>query len=308
MRSRGLEISDHAAAIQALKRIGYYRLSAYSYPLREQVEGPDPRTREPRPNRFVPGSRLEYAVELHDFDHRLRRTLLPAIQSIEISLRTKVAYHLGKHGPFAHISRDGLDRSECDSESRGPDHAGTKYDSWRREYDKLQTNAKEEEYVRHFLTKYDGQVPIWAATEFMTMGCLISLYSKMLPRDAGRIAEELGLKNKDVLFGWVKALNVLRNHCAHNARLWNRSTVYPPDRINIKMVGPDLHHLVPVDRNKVYFLAAIIAYLTRRIDTKSRFVHDFTTVMTKFPHVPGITPENSMGFTPGWKQQQLWRL
>lgn len=105
---------------------------------------------------------------------------------------------------------------------------GTKYDTWRSEYDSLQRKAGREDYVAHFATKYDGDVPVWAATEFMTMGCLIGLYRMMQPKDQRRIAEEVGVKNPQVLFGWLKALNVLRNHCAHNARIWNRSTVYPP--------------------------------------------------------------------------------
>lgn len=308
LASRGMDIGDEATAVAALKRIGYYRLSAYSYPMRASLGGPDSRSRPQRSDQFVDGARFSDAVLLHDFDHRLRRTLLPAIQNLEIGLRTKIAYHLSKHGPLAHLTRVGLDPAQCDAVPSGPDHDGTKYESWRREYDSLQTKAKHEEYVRHFLQKYDGNVPVWAAGEFMTMGCLIALYRLMSARDAGRIAAELGVKNKDVLFGWLKALNVQRNHCAHNSRIWNRSTIYPPDRINARMVDPELHHLITADRNKVYFLAAVLAYLLRRVDSGSRFASDFRTVMNKFPSVLGMTPETTMGFVPGWRDEALWSL
>lgn len=185
---------------------------------------------------------------------------------------------------------------------------GTKYESWKREYDSLQSKAKQEEYVRHFTLKYDGNVPIWAAGEFMTMGCLIGLYRLLNTKVAGRIAGELGVKNKDILFGWVKALNVSRNHCAHNARIWNRSTTYPPDQINTRIVGTELHHLVGADRNKVYFLASVLAHLLRQIDPESRFANDFPTTMNKFPKVLGMTPENTMGFVEGWAAEDLWAL
>lgn len=308
LASRGLDVGDETSAIEALKRIGYYRLSAYTYPMRAPGTGGDAVAPPHRSDRFVDGSRLVDAVALHDFDHRLRRTLLSSIQTLEVGLRTKVAYHLSKHGPMAHLTRDGLDPLLCDVASRGPDHEGTKYESWRREYDSLQSKAKGEAYVKHFIVTYEGQVPIWAACEFMTMGCLIALYRLMLPRDANRIARELGIRDQKVLFGWVKALNVERNHFAHNARIWNRSTTYPPARIKPRLVEAELHHLATADANKVYFLAAVLAYLLRRVDKSSRFVSDFRTAMNKFPSVLGMTPENTMGFASGWRDQPLWAI
>ena len=233
---------------------------------------------------------------------------MSAVQALEIGLRTKVAYHLSKHGPMAHLDESALDQAECRTLSSGPDSDGTKYETWRREYDKLQANSRNEEYVKHFLVKYNGHVPIWAAGEFMTMGCLIGLYRLMTSTDAGRIATELGVKNKDVLFGWLKALNVTRNHCAHNARIWNRSTTYPPDRINIRMVEPELQHLLSADTDRIYFLVAVLAHLLRRVDPNSRFPSDFRTLMGKFPVVLGMTPENSMGFVEGWRDEEIWRV
>ena len=303
---RGLDVGREGDAVRALKRIGYYRLSAYTYPMRAFTT--DDAGNVHRSDDFVAGACLSDAVALHDFDHRLRRTLLPAIQSLEVALRTKVGYHLGKHGPLAHLDRSGLDPQRCNEVSRGPDHPGTKYDTWRSEYDSLQRKAGREDYVVHFVTKYDGDVPVWAATEFMTMGCLIGLYRMMQPKDARRIAEEVGVKNQQVLFGWLKALNVLRNHCAHNARIWNRSTVYPPDKINRRMVGQELHHLVSADTNKVYFLTAVLAYLLRHVDPDSRFASDLRTTMGKFPSVLGWTPESTMGFVEGWLNQALWSI
>lgn len=206
------------------------------------------------------------------------------------------------------MDRSGLDPQRCDAVPPGPDREGTRYGTWRREYDSLQRKAAREDYVIHFTTKYDGEVAVWAATEFMTMGCLIGLYRMMLPKDARRVAEDFEVKNPQVLFGWLKALNVLRNHCAHNARIWNRSTVYPPDKINVRMVGRELHHLVSADTNKIYFLVAVLAYLLRPVDPDSRFASDLRTTMGEFPSVLGWTPENSMGFVDGWATEALWSV
>ena len=308
LETRGLDVGHHGDAVRALKRIGYYRLSAYTYPMRAPLAGtPEPGSKT-RADQFVTGATLRDAVLLHDFDQRLRRALLTAIQVLEVALRTKVAYYLGKTGPLSHLDVSCLNTSECAAHAHGPDHDGTKHDAWLCEFNRLASKAAGEDYMKHFKAIYGGEVPIWAAIEFMTMGNLIALYRLMDTKRAGHIARELGVKDARVLFGWLKALNVLRNHCAHNARIWNRSTVYPPSQINPRMVDADLHHLQDADAHKVYFLAGVLAYLVARADPTARYVEDFRTAMKKFPVVLGMTPQTSMGFTDNWQDEDLWSV
>lgn len=306
LQHRGLDVGLERDAVQALKRIGYYRLSAYTYPMREQLANAGVGSQ--RSECFSTGSKLSDAVALHDFDHRLRRTLLPGIQTIEVSLRTKVAYNLGRHGALAHLDRTGLDATECDTPGQGPTKNGTKYENWLSEYRSLQAKAHREDYMRHFRQKYDGDVPIWAATEFMTMGCLIALFRLMDHGDRRRIAHEYSVKDPQVLFGWLKSLNVLRNQCAHNNRIWNRSNTYPPAKIHPRMVESELHHLRGSNNTKIYFLMAVSAYLIRQIDPHSSFPADVRTTMKKFPSGLPWTPETSMGFTPQWAKEPLWNV
>jgi abortive infection bacteriophage resistance protein len=105
---------------------------------------------------------------------------------------------------------------------------------------------------------------------------------------------------------WLKALNVLRNHCAHNARIWNRSTVYPPKKPPTNLTHEWLHHLRAADPNKLYFLAALIAHLVIALHPASNWPRQFKTRMRKFPEVNGMTPQNSMGFIDGWVDLPLW--
>lgn len=308
LASRGLDVGHEAEAVRALKRIGYYRLSAYTYPFRNRADSSTGAESTTPKETFRSGYTLAHAVNLHDFDHRLRGNLLSATQVFEVGLRTKVAYTLGKRGAFAHLDIAHLNLRECQSDARGPDHDGTKYEVWKQGYDRLQREAKNEVFVQHFLSKYDGDVPIWAAVEFMTFGSLIALYRLLDNRDSKRIAEEFGVLNQQVFHGWCKALNVLRNHCAHNGRVWNRHTIYPPSAINRKMVGEELHHLEGADQNRLYYLAAILAYLHKQMNAKSRFASEFTTTMKKFPPVPGLSPEKDMGFVREWRSEHLWAL
>lgn len=300
LAKRGMDTGAEGDAVRSLRRIGYYRLSGYSYIFRDIS-----------PNgvlldTFRPDTRLADVVSLHDFDSRLRHCLSGGLQALEVGFRVKVAYQLGKTSAFAHLNEADLDPIACSAPPRWPTDKATAYGSWRTEYDSLQRKSEREEYVSHFMAKYDGEVPIWAACEFMTMGCLVALYQLAGRGDRKRIADELDVKDPRVLDGWLRPLNVLRNHCAHNARIWNRTTTYPPDKVNVRIVGEEIHHLQSVDRNRVYFLAAVLAYLLRQIDPSTRWPSDFKTTMSKFPNIVGVNA-SSMGVQDGWRQQPLWR-
>lgn len=110
LAERGMDTGDEAEAVAALKRIGYYRLSAYTYVFRLPTGGSGDSRRS---DEFVPGTTLKSVVDLHAFDHRLRRTLMDGLQQLEVGLRVKVAYRLGARSPLAHLDPSHLDASRC---------------------------------------------------------------------------------------------------------------------------------------------------------------------------------------------------
>ena len=326
LRQRGLIIDDPPKAVEALKRIGYYRLSGYFYPMRViQRQKTDHSNRPQRLDTFVKGARFSDAVALHDFDHRLQQTLLDGLQQLEIGLRVKVGYILGKRDPLAHLDCAHLDCAHLDCAHLGPKsrqphpyHKSlSRYDLWRKEYDTHQGKAQKsrQEFVLHFIEHYNSEVPVWAAVEFMPLGCLITLFDLLDRNDQRRISRDLGIKDQKVLLGWLRPLNVLRNHCAHANRVWNRPVVFQSDKLNLKMLlSPDLMvHLqtspkAPVD-HRVYFHAATTAYLLKRINPHTGWPGQFVSTMTTFPDVVrkfGLSPEQSMGFIENWREENLW--
>lgn len=213
LAKRGLRYDDERKAIQALKSIGYYRLSAYTYVFRaagsRRTDGAQPT----RPETFVEGARFEDAVALCLFDHDLRLCLLDALQRIEVGMRVQIGYQLGKTDPFGHVDRKMLDPAACSQPGRGT-RGGSRarpdaHEDWLRMYEALRYHARHEEYVKHFTVKYDGQMPVWVATELMTFGCLTYLYHLLSHRDADKIAANLGIRDRDLVHKWLKALNVL---------------------------------------------------------------------------------------------------
>jgi abortive infection bacteriophage resistance protein len=91
LSSRGLIIDDEDYAIHHLSHKGYYRLAGYWWPMQEDKEK----------HLFKPKSTFRDVVALYEFDHELRMMLFDVIEKIEISLRTKMIYHLSHaHGPW----------------------------------------------------------------------------------------------------------------------------------------------------------------------------------------------------------------
>ncbi len=74
LESRGLQICDRNKAIQYLDNIGYYRLSAYMYPLLKM-----PKT----VHLYKEGSTFEKVMMLYRFDKKLRLLMFNEIEKIE---------------------------------------------------------------------------------------------------------------------------------------------------------------------------------------------------------------------------------
>ena len=81
LKTRGMEITDEEKAQHYLSHIGYYRLSAYMYPLlsipKEQ-------------NLFKQGVTFSKVMMLYRFDKKLRLLMFNEIEKIEIAIRRAV--------------------------------------------------------------------------------------------------------------------------------------------------------------------------------------------------------------------------
>jgi len=301
---RGMSYADQKAAIQALKHIGYYRFSAYTYPFRKfAAVGTDGKPASPRPDEFQPDSSFEAALALHGFDQRLRRCLANGLEEVEIGLRTQVAYTLGKTDPFGHLTLDALDSEACSAPSS---NGTTGYERFVENFERQKRDAREEEFVKHFLIKYEGDIPIWVASEFMSLGLLVRLYSLLNDRDAQKIAADLGVRDRGLVHRYLKALSVLRNACAHHGRVWNRSTVFPPANPPKKLTHERLHHLHQANQNRLYPLAALTAHFAIQLYPATNWPRKFKETMKGFPAPLGMSPEQQMGFPQDWREQSIW--
>ncbi len=86
LKQRGLQIEDEDNAAHLLGHISYYRLAGWWWPMQMDKEN----------HIFKPNSRFADVIALYDFDRELRLLLFDVIEKIEISLKTKLIYHLSQ--------------------------------------------------------------------------------------------------------------------------------------------------------------------------------------------------------------------
>jgi abortive infection bacteriophage resistance protein len=167
MKGRGMSISDDSLAQTYLGKVGYYRLSGYSFPYRtSSVVGGQTIVGDT----FKNGTTFAEIVELYVFDKKLRMLLLDAIERIEIALRVQITLTLGAHSPEAHRNPTFLHPNfakRIDPATRRTDHY-----EWLRRHDEAFAKSKEE-FAKHFKRRYPGEnPPLWIAAEVWDFGTL----------------------------------------------------------------------------------------------------------------------------------------
>lgn len=202
--SHGLEIPNLDSALNILKRVNYYRLSAYGIGLKKDSD----------PEMFQDGISIDYLFDLYSFDSSFRSLVLHTVEQIEIQLRTQIAYYLSlKYGAEGYLNPDNfITKVKKD----GTDIHSSVIASFRNEC-KRQNKVP---FVIHHNEQYGGHFPLWVAIELFSFGNLSSLLDIMKDEDKKQIAALYNTEPK-YLKSWVLSLVEVRNICAHYSRLYN---------------------------------------------------------------------------------------
>lgn len=300
LAGRGLDVGDTSQAMEHVYRMGYYRLTGYLHPFRQKnVEtSDDGTTRVTLLSSYKPGTTLNQVVSLVDYDRRLRLLMLDAVERIEISVRMRIGYVLGKRSPFSHLDSSTFDESFVRRYKHGEWVAKAQQSHQR----------SHELFVQHFDNTYDGQLPIWALTELLELGQLAVLYSGFRREIATELSDSYKVPTKTHFRSWLASINDVRNFSAHHARLFNRKLIHAPKRPKSGTV-PMLEHLREPGSSKsgfgLYNVAAIMTYLLYSIDPNTTWPRQLIDLIEQFPATEHIGIE-SMGFPPYWKELPLW--
>ncbi|EPX63883.1 hypothetical protein D187_005013 [Cystobacter fuscus DSM 2262] len=275
LEGRGLRVGDRNLAISALGRISYYRLSAYWHPFK-------------RPDKtFESGATFEEALKLYEFDRRLRLTVLDAIERVEILVRTLVTYTLGHgHGAFAHTKASSFD-------------SAFRHSDWYSEVSKEVARAKET-FLEHYGATYDGfpDVPIWMASEVMSLGTLSKMFKGMRHPDQSAVTSSWKV-HRIVAQSWLHTLSYVRNVCAHHARLWNRELAIKP------MLPKHQPEWNTLNNGRVYSVLCILQRLVQSDPDGTGWAQKVVGLLTELNGLPRW--QRAMGVPTNWNTQVFWK-
>lgn len=298
LKERGLIVTDDAAALDYLERVGYYRLSAYWYPFRhfEIVQNPQTHALETRrSDQLVPNTHFTDAVELYLFDKKLRLLAMDALERVEVALRVDIAHRLGERDTFAYLHKNQFH----------PKWADKRFKPWQDKYLALLNRARDKEnFVKHYLSTHGPDLPIWVAVEVWDFGAMSQLFAMMRVNDQAKIAQKYGVTDFKVFASWLRALNHLRNIAAHHSRLWNRNITDQPKLPASGEIDWCDHFIGKADLiAKPFLLFAILRQLVRVICPNTGWHERVAEHIKGFPQIRSDTKRTvaDMGVTEGWE-------
>lgn len=306
LKSRGLQVTNDEIALDYLRRIGYYHLSAYWYsyrqlpspPISDQIEASTGRRDE-----FIANCSFQHVVELYVFDKRLRLLLLDALERIEIAIRVDIAYLLGSRDPFAHSNPELLHGNFTKKLNRRT--GKSEYAKWIEKYEQKEATSKED-FVRHYRAKYGFPLPIWVSVELWDFGMLSIFYQGMKITDKETIASKYLIPDFALLESWLRSLNFIRNVTAHHGRLWNKNLIDQPKLPRAGQV-PSFDPLLSVPRiqSRLYVDLCIMIYLMKQICPNSTWVSRLRNLIQSFP-ADAVLDISDMGFPSNWQSHDFW--
>ena len=313
LKGRGLIIRDEARAGHFLEAVSFFRFTPYMRPF-QFTGSPE--------HKFLPGTGFRQLSELYDFDRRLRLLVMDAIERVEVAVRASISNHMGPaYGAHWYLQREifksGYDHSRLLSTIESAQQKALQ--DYQREVDRidqlrhadvvrktaLRQRRALESYARHYALTYNQPVlmPGWAMMEELTFGEMSHLY-RGLSRDRDRKAIGLQLAAPaPLLKSWLHTLTVVRNVCAHHARLWNRELGIKPERPKQTTFAWPANLRQDSEHTRVAVVLAILHHLVKQISPQSRWRQRLADLLEEYPEIP----KQAMGLPDHWQADPFWR-
>lgn len=294
LRSRGMQV-DTELASQWLSYVSYYRLSAYWYPARHlSAHGI-------RQDTFKPGTRFSDAAALYEADRKLRALVHDGMERVEIAMRTRIGEALTTTDPLAYT----------DPQRFRPTFNHKK---WMTTLDKRINRAgRNNEAIKHYRDSYDSQYPFWVLAEVLDFADISRLYEGLPASDQRKIAEDMGLvidltalsknqqrktKLQSPLVRWMEQLTIVRNFCAHHARLWNKS--FAPAPTAALRTLPKFASLPLGQSGQIFGVLTVMAGLIRVTSPGTTWPNKISSLInSEFLANPLVNP-TSLGLPENW--------
>ena len=149
-------------------------------------------------------------------------------------------------------------------------------------------NRSDEVFIQHNHKHHDGQIPIWAAVEVMSFGNLSKFISNLIPGSNTpfhKLAMCYTYKSPkgndivpslDMFSSWIHSVVILRNMCAHNSRIYNRSTNKKPVILAADRQDPQPRYY------GLYHILLSMKYLRSSEEDWNCFLNDFDALLKRY--------------------------
>lgn len=211
LQGRNMTIDHPAVAMAVLKQENYYTLvNGYNdLFLVRHVDQHD----DVGDDQYRDGTTFEALVVLYEFDRTLREILLRPLLLMEHQIGSVAAYVFSdEHGCRDYLKLENFDTATSDRKEHVSQLLAELYQD-------IAKGAKNDGRVRHYVMDH-GYVPMWVLINTITLGRLSILYSNMQDSDRNTIARHFGVRD-DELSSFLGLLNMFRNKCAHDDRVYN---------------------------------------------------------------------------------------
>lgn len=199
LEMRGLKINDRVLVEKTLFNVNYYRLSGYLHNFKKISS-----------DCYETGVSWFRLKRIYDFDRKITRILMFALEDIEETLKTRLSYMLTcTHPsdpliylkPFIYRAYD-------------------QYIRFLAHFYETKENNRGLPFIEHHNKEYGGYLPMWVAVELFTMGNLYALYKNLISKYQKDLAKSYGTGSRQ-LISWLENLTYTRNHLAHYMRVYN---------------------------------------------------------------------------------------
>ncbi len=311
LKERGLIILNESRALCFLEAVSFFRLTPYMRPFQY----------EDGKHSFKSGTKFNQLTRLYDFDRRLRLLIIDALERTEVAIRARISNVLGqKYGSHWYVNKEYFKKTYDHQRliQSIQNKQKTALEDYNREclrIDKLQLanlshkkklklKRQQESYARHYALHYHQPelMPTWAMLEELSMGDLSHLFKGLAKdKDKKTISICFGLA-APLLESWLHTLTVIRNICAHHARLWNRELgIKPAYPTQTEFCWPTYlsregHH------TRVAIVFSILHHMMQQVSPDTFWHKRLFLLFSEFPEIP----LENMGLPKNWKEDKFW--
>ena len=260
--------------------IGYYRLSAYFSPFQEPK------------GQFIKGASFDDILDLYIFDRKLRLHVLDALERIEVAVRSVISNSLCEvYGSHWYENKEVFNKKFTEDKNEG----------YREFLNQIQTQAKKRwhDSCVHYCNTYNVPVlpPAWMIIEFMPMGTWSIVYSNLRKNKIRQRASKFFSFMGNDFCGWLHALTLIRNCCAHHNRFWDK--IFPPYAKNVVNYT---HKEIPIDTP--YTNLAIVHAFMSSFTKKTEWPEKLRDLIEECP----VDVHQHMKFPVEWTEIPFWKL